>query len=306
MKKILFMAACMISAAAFVSCGSKPKADLKTDVDTLSYAIGVANGAQMKGYLMQQGIDTAYIDDFIKGFNEGVEAAGDKKKAAYMLGLQTGRQMSEGINTSIFAGDSTEHVSYSNLTAGLIDGVKGKASIDPQIAMGLIEPLADKVHENVVAKRYKKEKEAGEKWMAENAKKEGVKTLPSGLQYKVITEGTGAIPTDSMTVKVHYEGKLTNDTVFDSSFDRDPMTVDLSREQAVIKGFREALLHMPVGSTWEVYIPQQLGYGARGMQSIPPFAPLVFKLQLLSAEQKQKTTIKPQTITVNPAQAQKK
>ena len=132
MKKILFMAACMVSAAAFVSCGSKPKADLKTDVDTLSYAIGVANGAQMKGYLMQQGIDTAYIDDFIKGFNEGVEAAGDKKKAAYMLGLQTGRQMSEGINTSIFAGDSTEHVSYSNLTAGLIDGVKGKASSSGQ------------------------------------------------------------------------------------------------------------------------------------------------------------------------------
>ena len=305
MKKILFMAASFVTAAVFVSCGSKPKADLKNDVDTLSYAIGVANGSQMKGYLLQQGIDTAYIDDFIEGFREGVENAGDKKKAAYIQGMQIGRQMAEGINTSIFAGDSTQHVSYSNLTAGLIDAVKGKAAIDPDIAMGLIDPLADQVHDKVMAKQYQKEKEAGEKWMSENAKKEGVKTLPSGLQYKVITEGSGAVPSDSMIVKVHYEGKLTNDTVFDSSYNRDPMTVDLSREQAVIKGFREALLHMPVGSTWEVYIPQQLGYGSRGMQKIPPFSPLVFKLQLLSAEPRPKTQ-QVQAITLNPSQTQKK
>ena len=128
MKKILFFAATIISAATFVSCGSR-SADLKTDVDTLSYAIGVANGAQMKDYLMQQGIDTAYIDEFIKGFDEGVQAAGDKKRAAYLQGLQIGRQMSEGINNSIFAGDSTQHVSYNNLVAGLKDAVKGKSSI---------------------------------------------------------------------------------------------------------------------------------------------------------------------------------
>lgn len=288
MKKILFFAASIISAAAFVSCGSR-SANLKTDVDTLSYAIGVANGGQMKDYLRQQGIDTAYIDEFIKGFDEGVQAAGDKAKAAYLQGLQVGRQMSEGINNSIFAGDSTQHVSYNNLVAGLVDAVKGKASIKPDSAMRMIDPLAERVHEGVVAKKYKKEKEEGEKWMADNAKKDSVKTLPSGLQYKVLTEGKGAIPADSMIVKVHYEGKLIDGTVFDSSEGRDPMTVDLSRKQSVIQGFREAILNMPVGSTWEVYIPQQLAYGSRGMQKIGPFSPLVFKLQLLSSEQKPKT-----------------
>lgn len=287
MKKILFFAASIISAAVFVSCGSR-SADLKTDVDTLSYAIGVANGSQMKDYLRQQGIDTAYIDEFIKGFDEGVQAAGDKKRAAYIQGMQIGKQMSEGINNSIFAGDSTQHVSYNNLIAGLVDAVKGKASIKPDSAMRMIDPLAERVHEGVVAKKFKKEKEEGEKWMAENAKKDSVKTLPSGLQYKVITEGKGAIPADSMVVKVHYEGKLIDGTVFDSSEGRDPMTVDLSRQQSVIQGFREAILHMPVGSTWEVYIPQQLAYGSRGMQKIAPFSPLVFKLQLLSSEQKPK------------------
>ncbi len=292
MKKILFFAATIISAATFVSCGSR-SADLKTDVDTLSYAIGVANGAQMKDYLMQQGIDTAYIDEFIKGFDEGVQAAGDKKRAAYLQGLQIGRQMSEGINNSIFAGDSTQHVSYNNLVAGLKDAVKGKSSIKPDSAMKMIDPLAERVHEGVVAKKYKKEKEEGEKWMAANAKKDSVKTLPSGVQYKVITEGKGAVPADSMIVKVHYEGKLIDGTVFDSSEGRDPMTVDLSRPQAVIQGFREALLHMPVGSTWEVYIPQQLAYGSRGMQKIGPFSPLIFKLQLLSSEKKPKTAAAP-------------
>lgn len=121
----------------------------------------------------------------------------------------------------------------------------------------------------------------GESFLAENAKKEGVKTLDSGLQYKVLTAGDGAKPLPSDKVKVHYEGKLVDGTIFDSSYKRgEPATFGVSQ---VIAGWTEALMLMPVGSTWEVYIPYQLGYGARGTQGGPigPYAALIFKVELL-------------------------
>ena len=127
---------------------------------------------------------------------------------------------------------------------------------------------------------YAANKKAGEKFLAENAKKEGVKTLPSGIQYKVIKEGTGAIPTESSVVKVNYEGRLISGTVFDSSYKRgEPATFPV---KSVIKGWTEILCHMPAGSEWEVYIPQELAYGEREMgQDIKPFSALIYKLELL-------------------------
>ena len=123
-------------------------------------------------------------------------------------------------------------------------------------------------------------KKEGEAFLAGNAKKEGVVVLPSGLQYKVIKEGNGAIPADSSLVQVHYEGKLLDGTVFDSSYKRG-QPVDFRANQ-VIKGWTEALCHMPVGSVWEVYIPQQLAYGERQSGQIKPFSALIFKIELIS------------------------
>jgi len=121
--------------------------------------------------------------------------------------------------------------------------------------------------------------------LAENAKKEGVKTLPSGVQYKVIKEGNGPIPTDSSTVKVNYEGRLIDGTVFDSSYTRgEAATFPANR---VIKGWTEALCHMPAGSEWEIYIPQELAYGEREQgKDIKPFSALIFKLELLEVDPK--------------------
>lgn len=120
----------------------------------------------------------------------------------------------------------------------------------------------------------------GEKFLAENAKKAGVVTLPSGLQYKVIKEGTGAKPTADQQVKCHYEGTLTNGMKFDSSYDRNEPAV--FPVNGVIQGWVEALQLMPVGSKWELYIPYNLAYGERGAgQSIPPYATLVFTVELL-------------------------
>ena len=131
--------------------------------------------------------------------------------------------------------------------------------------------------------KVKEYKEKNEAFLKENAKKEGVVTLPSGLQYKVIKEGNGRVPGASSLVKVHYEGYLLDGSVFDSSYNRGRPTI--FRPNQTIKGWCEALQHMPVGSTWEIYIPSELGYGDREQGDILPFSTLCFKIELLSIEE---------------------
>jgi len=123
-------------------------------------------------------------------------------------------------------------------------------------------------------------KKEGADFLAANAKKEGVKTTASGLQYKVLTQGTGAIPTATDEVKVNYEGHLVDGKVFDSSYKRgEPATFKANQ---VIKGWTEALTMMPVGSKWELYIPYNLAYGERGAgQDIKPYSALIFTVELL-------------------------
>jgi FKBP-type peptidyl-prolyl cis-trans isomerase FklB len=135
-------------------------------------------------------------------------------------------------------------------------------------------------------KEFGPNKEAGEKFLAENAKKEGVQTTPSGLQYKIIKEGKGAVPADTSLVNVHYEGKTLEGKVFDSSYKRGEPTK--FRVDQVIKGWGDALKQMPVGSTWEIYVPQELAYGERQQGSdIKPFSMLIFKIELIDVEPKE-------------------
>lgn len=138
-------------------------------------------------------------------------------------------------------------------------------------AYEFISPLNDPI-----VKNYKLE---NENFLKENAKKDGVVTLPSGLQYKIIKEGDGNIPAESSRVTVHYTGKLIDGTVFDSSYNRgQPMTV---RANQLIKGWTEALTHMPAGSKWEIYIPQDLGYAEREQGDIKPYSTLIFEIELI-------------------------
>ena len=286
MKKFTFAALAAVSAVMMFACGNgAPKANLKSDVDTVSYAIGMAQTQGLKDYLVGSlGVDTAYIDEFIKGMNEGANAGDDKKKVAYYAGIQIGQQISnqmvKAINRQLFGEDSTQSISLKNFMAGFVTATTGKEGL---MTMEQAQETANNKMKEIKAKTMEKEfgpnKEAGEKFLAENAKKEGVKTLPSGLQYKVLKEGTGAIPTDSSLVKVNYEGRLIDGTVFDSSYKRGEAT-DMYVNR-VIKGFTEALTKMPVGSEWEVYIPQDLAYGEREAGQIKPFSTLIFKIQLL-------------------------
>ncbi|WP_308241984.1 FKBP-type peptidyl-prolyl cis-trans isomerase [uncultured Prevotella sp.] len=288
MKKFTFVAAMAIAAASFVtSCGNSTssKPNLKNDVDTLSYAMGMAQTQGLKQYLAQMEIDTTYMDAFIKGLNEGANAGDDKKKAAYYMGIQIGQQISnrmvKGINHELFGEDSTKTISLKNFMAGFVQGVKGKKGMMTVEQAGQIAQMKMMaIKAKNMEEQYGPLKKKGEEWMAANAKKAGVKTLPSGVQYKVIKEGSGAMPKDTSTVKVNYEGRLIDGTVFDSSYKRgEAVTL---RANQVIKGWTEALVHMPAGSVWEVYIPQELAYGDREQGQIKPYSPLVFKIELIS------------------------
>ena len=291
MKKLMFVAAMAIATAAFTGCGnSTPKASLKSDVDTMSYAIGMAQTQGLKEYLVGSlGVDTAYMADFIKGLNEGANAGDNKKKAAYYAGIQIGQQIStrmiKGINHEVFGEDSTKTISLKNFMAGFISGTTGKGGLmTVDSAQNVAQTLMQAIKAKEMEKTYGPNKEAGEKFLAANAKKDGVKTLPSGVQYKVIKEGTGAIPADTSLVKVHYEGRLLNDSVFDSSYKRgEPINL---RCNQTIKGWTDAMVHMPAGSVWEVYIPQDLAYGEREQGIIKPFSVLIFKIELLEVNPK--------------------
>ena len=240
----------------------------------------------LKDYLVQRvGVDTAYMDDFLKGVNEGVNAGDDKKKNAYIAGLQIGQQIStqmvKGINHELFGNDSTQTISLKNFMAGFSTAVLGgKGVMTTEQAIHTVQTKMDKIKAVAMEKQYGDNKKKCEEFVANYAKKDGVKKLDKGVLYTVIKEGNGPLPKDTSMVTLQYEGKLIDGTVFDSSYQRGkavPMRVN-----QVIPGFTEALLHMPVGSVWEVCIPQDQAYGAREAGKIKPFSALVFKIELVA------------------------
>lgn len=287
MKKLTFVAVMAIAAVTLTSCGgaSTPKANLKSDVDSLSYALGVNLGHQLLDYNMldQMGVDSAFVSEFLKGVNEAANAKDDKKKQAYFAGLQIGSDLNNRIipnmERQFFEGDSTMSINRNNLLAAFFEVLKGKSNM---MTAEAADSLADSFQKKMKEVKFAEQIEAGKKFLEENAKKDSVLTTESGLQYKVIKQGTGATPTASDRVKVHYEGRLLDGTVFDSSLERgEPVTFGVGQ---VIAGWTEALQLMPVGSEYELYIPQNLGYGEREAGSIPPYSTLIFKVQLLDIE----------------------
>lgn len=284
MKKVSFILA-MVVAVGLSSCTAQsPKANLATDVDSLSYAIGLARTQGLDQFLAQQGIDSTQLVQFLKGFYEGAAKTSDKDKA-YMAGMQIGHMVStqwvEGFNRQIFGNDSTQSLSRENMLAGFVAGVaKTKGAMTQSEAQQYMNEQMDAIKAKAIAVKYADNKAACEKFLAENKEKEGVVTLPSGLQYKIITAGKGEIPADTSRVKVNYRGTLIDGTEFDSSYKRkEPATF---RANQVIKGWTEALTMMPVGSKWELYIPSDLAYGTRETGGdIKPYSALIFEVELL-------------------------
>ena len=289
MKKIVLFAA-IAAAAGLASCTAQaPKANLKSDIDSLSYMMGVTNTQGLMDFASQRmGVDSANIGNFIKGIEEGINL-NSKKDKAYQAGIQIGQQISgemfEGMSRQLFGNDSTQTLSKDNFLAGFIAAVKNGAVVTMEDAQTYVREHTEAIKAKVLEEKYGENKAAGEKFLAENKTKEGVVTTESGLQYKVIKAGKGEIPTKESTVKVNYKGTLIDGTEFDSSYKRNaPASF---RADQVIKGWTEALTMMPVGSKWELYIPQELAYGARetGGQ-IKPFSTLIFEVELLEIEKK--------------------
>lgn len=149
----------------------------------------------------------------------------------------------------------------------------------PEQAQQVWQIKSQAIKATAMEAQYGANKKAGEKYLADYAKKEGVKKLDGGVLYRVIKEGNGPMPKDTSMVRVHYEGKTIDGKVFESSYERkQPLTL---RANQVIPGWTEALTHMPVGSVWEVVIPQDKAYGDRETPQIKPFSTLIFKIELL-------------------------
>lgn len=247
-----------------------------------AYAYGIAQTNGLKNYLVQRmGVDTAFIADFLRGFDAPELTAADKAQKAYLAGKEIRQQVNEQIVPSVHRqiNDSVDLLNVPRFVEGFRQSLAGNATLAQDSAQAIASKQLAYYHKVKMEAKYGKNRQEGEAWLKENAKKPGVKTTPSGLQYKVLTQGTGETPKATDKVKVNYEGRLIDGTVFDSSYKRnEPATFAANQ---VIKGWTEALTIMPVGSKWELYIPQELAYADREAGKIPPFSMLIFTVELL-------------------------
>src|SRR5512135_3380744 len=207
---------------------------------------------------------------------EKIELKEQKDKESYSLGYQFGKNLKlQGVDLNVEV-----------YTSGLRDSLGGKES---QMTSEEIRDTITSLQQRLMAAQQKVQKEQAAKnlsesktFLVENGKKEGIKTLSSGLEYKVITEGSGKMPKAEDTVTVHYKGTLIDGTEFDSSYKRgQPATFQVN---GVIKGWTEALQLMKEGSKWQLFIPPELGYGERSAGPIPPNSALIFEVELLTVK----------------------
>jgi len=294
MKKTLLLALALVVSASFSPVEAIKKKNkevvfpaqpvvLNNSSDSLSYAAGVALTNGLVSYLLQQKMDTTMMSDFVRGLREGIRSVGDPKQKAYMVGLDIARQVNERMLPGISEEfkDSPDSIISDLLCRGFIDAIEGDSTVftyDAADKFFTEKRALDKIaKEN---KLYGPNREAGEQFLKENAKKDSVIVLPSGLQYKVLVKGNGEVPLEDQKVQVNYEGRLIDGTVFDASARHGDKPTEFKPNQ-VIKGWTEALTMMPVGSKWQLFIPYYLAYGNRSAGEIKPYSTLIFDVELV-------------------------
>lgn len=270
---------------------SKAAVEVKVDtvcIDTFSYAAGISYAQGLRSFLIERaGVDTLYWDDFFRGLDKPEKAVADKKLTNYVRGLEIREQLEKQIiptiNRNACFSDSASALNLDLVRAGFIAAAKQSGELmDPAKAQSITQKQIAYYKQQQTLKEYGAYKKECEDFLVANAKKDSVVSLPSGVQYKVIREGNGPKPTLSSTVKVNYEGRLIDGTVFETTYQRNqPTTLRLGQ---VIKGWQEALSLMPIGSKWVIYIPQELAYGDAEKARIKPFSTLIFEIELLSIE----------------------
>ncbi|MCR5678604.1 MAG: FKBP-type peptidyl-prolyl cis-trans isomerase [Prevotella sp.] len=286
MKKITFMATTAIAIATMMtSCNmGNPKATLKTDLDTLGYAFGgqLGNDIANQQKMGQLPVDSAYLADFIKGVREGFKTGDNKKRQAYYVGVSVGQYLSgqaAQYDELIANYDSTKVLPRNNVLAAFIKAFEGrKMRLSNEQMDSAVYGFRNAAREKSLEKKYGDNRRKSEEFIAEKAQEDGIQKTTNGVLYRIITNGTGEKPQLSERVKLDYEGSLMDGTVFDSSFQRgEPITLSVG---SVIPGFSEVLQEMPMGSEWEVFIPQDLAYGAQEAGTIPPFSALTFRIKV--------------------------
>lgn len=263
---------------------------LASPEDSVAHLFGIAQSNGLLQYLtMQLGVDTAFLAQFCDGVMERVNLdPKDKAAAAYNAGTQIGSQvinMADGFSKDYYAAEPGKKADAKVVAHGILAGLLGQGEMSAEEAGPKFQTIMTERQNANKEALYGANREAGQKFLEENKTKEGVVTLPSGLQYKIITAGNGDKPKATDKVSVHYEGTLLDGTVFDSSIKRGkPASFQVNQ---VIKGWTEALQLMPVGSKWELYIPYDLAYGDRETgRDIKPYSMLKFSVELLGIESK--------------------
>lgn len=266
--------------AVTASCPKKTKViKLANENDSLNYAFGVLNGDQIRMYVLA--LDTLgeqkveFIDALNKVMKENIQYP-QLVNNAKQIGAAIKSQEAEGLIGVAELTTDFELIKQGFVNGFLVSEEDSVLYIDPREAGMYINAAISEL-------RFGDKKREGEEFLAQNKLREGVIETESGLQYEVLVEGKGPKPTTSDKVKVHYTGTLIDGTKFDSSYDRnEPIVFGVTQ---VIKGWTEGLQLMSVGSKYKLYIPYELGYGERGAgQNIPPFATLIFEVELLSIE----------------------
>jgi FKBP-type peptidyl-prolyl cis-trans isomerase FklB len=294
MKKTIIVALALVASASFntaVAGGKKDKKNKETATvnnvsltnaeDSLSFAAGMTMTQGLMPYLEQQyGIKANQLPDVIRGFEDAARLRNDSVFTAYSAGQQIMSMVKGRMIPQITEdlGQINEDALYSGFAASL---KKDNSLFTDSAAQKLFNDRRTAISN----KRKEATRTAGEMFLAENAKKDGVKVTASGLQYKVLKEGNGPVPKATDKVKVIYEGRTLDGKVFDATSKHRGVEYDSFGVNGLIKGWTEALQLMPVGSKWELYIPQELAYGERGAgANIPPYSALIFTLELVGIE----------------------
>lgn len=321
MKKVVLMALVVFAGASFSTVSAQnsknkknkdqvgvveEKVSLANTSDSVSYAAGMAMTRGLEGYIENQfGVKKEQLPDFMRGLKEGIARSKEAAFSPYTAGLQIAAQVEKNMLPGItkqFEG-TDEEINVDMLLKGFVAALEKDTTV---LKQGDAEQFFQEKQMKVKVQKEMAMKAKGEKFLADNKTKPGVVTLPSGLQYKILIKGTGKIPTVSDRVTVVYEGRTIDGKVFDAT-SRHGTSNDTFGVGGLIKGWTEALTMMPVGSKWELYVPQHLAYGERGAGAdIAPYSTLIFTLELQGIEKKPEASAQPKPATASQKPAQGK
>ena len=304
MKKIMIIALAVMAGALLNTADAKKKKETKKSAevetvkplellsssDTLSYAAGMMLTDGLIPYLNQTGVDTAYMAKFIEGFETVANAGDNPELKAYVAGMEIANRVKDQMLGRMKGElkDAPDSIIDAIAYRGFVDGLTSNTAVyDTKRAKEMFNQKFEAAKKAKEERLYGPNRDAGKAFLAENAKKDSVVTLPSGLQYKVLVKGNGEVPKTTDKVLVNYEGRLIDGTVFDASKKHGDKPAEFKPSQ-VIKGWTEALTMMPVGSKWELYIPYELAYGERNTGSIKPYSTLIFTVELVGIDNGEK------------------